>query len=97
MNYTTFYLKIQKYGLGIRDPEKPIPDPELKGTGSQIRIRNSNKTESDTTYTTLLGTIGDKSIKTLSIDDTASVVFIIEVYNQSQEASFVIEIIDERS
>jgi hypothetical protein len=39
----------QKYGLGIRDPrtgirKKPIPDPGSrgqKGTGSQIRIRNT--------------------------------------------------------
>ncbi len=31
----------QKYGFGIRDPEKPIPDPGTKGTGSWIRIRNT--------------------------------------------------------
>jgi hypothetical protein len=34
----------QKYGLGIRDPEKPIPDHGSrgqKGTGSRILIRNT--------------------------------------------------------
>jgi hypothetical protein len=48
-NYRTFYPKnlsicSQKYGFGIRDPEKPIPDPGSrgqKGTGSRIRIRNT--------------------------------------------------------
>ncbi len=37
-------LSSQKYGSGIRDPEKPIPDPGSrgrKGTGSRIRIRNT--------------------------------------------------------
>ncbi len=33
----------QKYGLGIRDPEKPIPDPGVKkGTGSRIRNTGTN-------------------------------------------------------
>jgi hypothetical protein len=34
----------QKYGFGIRDRKKPIPDPGFtgqKGTGSRIRIRNT--------------------------------------------------------
>jgi hypothetical protein len=34
----------QKYGCGIRDPEKPYPGPRSrgqKGTGSRIRIRNT--------------------------------------------------------
>jgi hypothetical protein len=40
----------QKYGFGIRDPsrKKPIPDPGSrgqKGTGSRIRIRNTEKIE----------------------------------------------------
>jgi hypothetical protein len=40
-------LSSQKYGFGIRDPEKNlfrIPDPRSrgqKGTGSRIRIRNT--------------------------------------------------------
>ncbi len=44
-------LRSQKYGFRIRDPrsgirEKPIPDPGSrgqKGTGSRIRIRNTDK------------------------------------------------------
>ncbi len=43
-------LSSQKYGFGIRDPEKkPIPDPGSrgqKGTGSRIRIRNTGFTKS---------------------------------------------------
>ncbi len=36
--------KLSKYGLVIRDPEKPIPDPEVKScTGPRIRIRNTEK------------------------------------------------------
>jgi hypothetical protein len=37
-------LSSQKYGFGIRDTKKTIPDPESrgqKGTGSRIRIRNT--------------------------------------------------------
>jgi hypothetical protein len=39
-------LTSQKYGFGIRDPEKAIPDPGSriqgkKDTGSRIRIRNT--------------------------------------------------------
>jgi hypothetical protein len=30
MNYSTFHLKIQKYGLGTRDPEKTYADPGSK-------------------------------------------------------------------
>jgi hypothetical protein len=33
--------KLSKYGFGIRDPEKPIPDPGVKKApdpGSRIRI-----------------------------------------------------------
>jgi hypothetical protein len=41
-------LSTQKYGFGIRDPEKPIPDPGSrgqKGTGSRIRISNTALTK----------------------------------------------------
>ncbi len=39
-------IKLSKYRFGIRNPEKPIPDPGSrirgqKGTGSRIRIRNT--------------------------------------------------------
>jgi len=37
-------LNSQKYGFGIRDPEKTYSDPGSrvqKGTGSRIRIRNT--------------------------------------------------------
>ncbi len=37
-------LNSQKYGFGIRDPEETFSDPrsrDQKGTGSQIRIRNT--------------------------------------------------------
>ncbi len=37
-------LSSHKYGFGIRDPEKPIPDPGSrgqKGSGCRIRIRNT--------------------------------------------------------
>jgi hypothetical protein len=91
-------LSLSYTKIWVRDPDsektysgsrvKKAPDP---GSGS------ATLSKQNATQRTLLGTIGDKSIKTLSIDDTASVVFIIEVYNQSQEASFVIEIIDDRS
>jgi hypothetical protein len=39
-------LSSKKYGFGIQDPDKPIPDPGSrgqKGTGSRIRIRNTGK------------------------------------------------------
>ncbi len=46
-------LRSQKYEFGIRDPRsgirnKPIPDPgsrDQKGTGSRIRIRNTDGTQ----------------------------------------------------
>jgi hypothetical protein len=41
-------LSSTKYGVGIRDPEKDFPDPGSgskgqKGTGSRIRIRNTER------------------------------------------------------
>jgi hypothetical protein len=42
--FTQLSPSSQKYGVGIRDPEKPTPNPGSrgqKGTGSRIRIRNT--------------------------------------------------------
>ncbi len=41
-------LSSQKYGVGIRDPEKTYYGSRVqvqRGTGSRIRIRNTEKTE----------------------------------------------------
>jgi hypothetical protein len=41
-------LSSQKYGFGIRDPEKTYPGSRVqvqRGTGSRIRIRNKDKNE----------------------------------------------------
>ncbi len=58
-------LSSQKYGFGIRDPKKSIPDPRSKGekgTGSRIRIRNTIGKSREMTgrSQTLLGGWGKK-------------------------------------
>jgi hypothetical protein len=53
-------LSSQKYGFGIRDPEKPIPDPGSrgqKGTGSRIRIRNTAKKDKNEEQCVLIGSM----------------------------------------